>query len=70
MLTLIKRENYIKDAELIDFNISKDNFKNITNTSEQMHFNIADDYLNFMKACKFSFLNKLFEDEKELTLSI
>lgn len=70
LFTLIQRENYLPDAELIDFDIIKEDFKNLTNTSEQMHFDIADEDISFIKSCKFGYQYQIFLKEKALPLSL
>lgn len=60
---LIQRENYIDKANIVEFNILKEHFQNLTNTSEHMHFDIADERIPYLTSCTFGFLPKLFNNE-------
>lgn len=65
---LVQRENYMQDADKIEFSILKDDFNKITNTSEQMHLDIADDEMPYYKSFDFGFLKKMFEELPPLPL--
>lgn len=70
LFTLIQRENYLPDAELIDFSVIKEDFKNLTNTSEQMHFDIADNEIKYAPSFLFGYLYRIFKKEQSLPLSL
>jgi len=68
---LIKRENYTEKVNLIEFDVLNEHFQNLTNTSEQMHFDIADERIPFLTSCTFGFFPKVFSTEiNSLPLSI
>lgn len=65
---LIHRENYHEKSLLINFEELKNHFKNLDNTSYEMHADMPNETVPYLRSCTYSYLSEVFATQFKLSL--